>query len=171
MSIKTNLQNAGRKTLETIDKGLQWGQRHPVAVERTFLIVTTVFMTRAAVKRFAPTATIDVKLNGIPKIFGGKPFSILESVSPAPVSYNHVHSLTLLQLNDYDIKDLTFGTGMIFNIQDKVATGQENFPIAVVNYGRLRQLLEDTGLDTNAVADRLLESQPIMDEYFGAKKS
>jgi hypothetical protein len=145
--LKHNLKYGLRKVLETIDKGLAQVQKHPVAFERTVLVVTTVFVTRSAYKKFSPANVVHVT---VPPLKGGDytsnvvngyqtptgaPIEILRTITPGP--YDDIADASYvahLEVTDNDLYDMKVGNllGMVFNVKNIV--GEKNTPLAVMRY-------------------------------------
>lgn len=157
MGIKSVLQTSARKSLETIDKGLKWAQDHPVALERTVLVVGTIFATRLAFKRFTPTGKLLVLSESLAvKPDNGITTQIIKSITPEPYPTEWINEVFHLEVTDADMLDMNEGMGMVFNIKN--FAGVPNIPIAVVPYqGLMKTLLKgNPDFPLNETAEALL---------------
>lgn len=153
MGIKSAVKTGAVKTLQKISDGLKWAQEHPVALERTVLVVGTLFATRLAFKRFAPASSGYVKYinNAAPK-----GMNILKSIDPPYYDDADVSEVFHLEINDQDLLDIHYGSGLMYNIKNQV--GRPNYPVAIIGYEGLMKSLNNWGVDfpKHALAEQLL---------------
>lgn len=178
--MKHNMKYRLRKVLEQVDKGLAYVQKHPVAFERTVLIVTTVFATRSALKKFSPPNVVKVTVanpstylsnlvNGY-ETQTGAPIEILRNISAGP--YDDVAdaaSVAHLEVRDLDIEDMNNGTllGMIFNVKNH--WGVKNTPLAVMPYQRFMEHVQ-AGFPLHEGAEKLLAENGGQSHFISVKE-
>lgn len=155
MNLKTQIQTAARKTLETVDKGLKWAQDNPVIFERTALVVTTAFVSVSAYRKFAPRNIVNVTveapdnsyLNNVVNGYEtptGAPIEILRQISTSPYDIDEAGRVLHLEVSDLDLRDMEQGflIGMMFNVKDH--NGIKNTPLAVMPYERFMEQVPET---------------------------